>query len=318
MKLKRYLCVSLAILLLISMLAACSAAAPMEKDYAAAETMAPMATTGAYYAADSANGSGAPSLESGSKNPESNIPANQKLIRTITLDAETEDMDALLEAVFQRVNELEGYVEDRNIYNGSSYNGKYIRRYANLTIRIPAKLLDQFVAHVSDVSNITSNRETTEDVTLSYVATESRIIALETEQTRLLELLAKAGDMSDLLLIEARLTEVRAELEQMQSQLRLYDNLVSYGTIHLDITEVREYTPVEEEPETVWQRISVGFVKSVKGLWKGITEIFVFLIVALPYLAVIALAVTLLVLAIRAGKRKKKKITQMPTEDKEN
>lgn len=307
---KRLLAMTAALLLLLGLLSGCESKAMMEADnaYKPAETVPATTQAQADYNT---------SLDGGSKTPESTVPANQKLIRKVYLDAETEDMDALLEAVYQRVAELGGYIENRNIYNGSAYYGSD-RRYGDLTIRIPADRLDQFVEHVSGVSNITSNRETTEDVTLAYVATESRIIALETEQTRLLELLAKAEDMSDLLMIESRLTEVRAELEQVKSQLRVYDNLVSYGTVYLDISEVREYTVVEPEPETVWQRISTGFVKSLKGLWTGITEIFVFLVVALPYLAVIGLAVAGLILLIRAkGRKKAKKPIQTDYEGKE-
>ena len=39
-----------------------------------------------------------------------------------------------------------------------------------------------------------------------------------TEEQRLLELLAEAKDMDDLLQIEDRLTQVRTELEQVKSQ----------------------------------------------------------------------------------------------------
>ena len=302
MKCKQFLAVSMVLLLLLGMLAGCEAKSAADS-YNKAEMGMDMAAT--YAPADTVPATTSASLNTSSNSPqESAAPVNQKLIRTVRLEAETEDMDALLDSVYQRVTELGGYVENRNIYNGSSYYGSN-RRSGDLTIRIPADRLDSFVQHVSDVSNITSNRETTEDVTLQYVATESRIIALETEQTRLLELLAKAEDMGDLLMIESRLTEVRAELEQVKSQLRLFDNLVSYGTIHLSISEVREYTVVEEEPETVWERISTGFVKSLKGLWKGVTEIFVFLVVALPYLLVFGLLITGVVLLVRLRRKKK-------------
>lgn len=298
MKMRKFLAVGTLLILITSIFAGCSARAPgaaydkSENYYAEMETIP--ATTGA-------------ALESTNTTTTSAAPINQKLIRTVRLEAETEAMDDLLASVVQRVEELGGYIEDRNIYNGSSYHSGS-SRYANLTIRIPADRLDEFVVQVSQVSNITSNRETTEDVTLAYVDTQSRIVALETEQARLLELLAKAENMEDLLLIEARLTDVREELERVNSQLRLYDNLVNYGTIRLDITEVRKYTVVEEEPETVWERIGSGFMKSLKGLGNGITEVFVFLVVALPYLAVIALVgvgVVLLVKSRRSKKRKK-------------
>ena len=301
MKNRRILALGLAALLLLSVLAGCSAKAPadayysngMEADYA------PQATMGA-------------SLSKGeSTTADSYVNPQQKLIRTVYLNAETEAMDDLLANVEQRVAELGGYVEGREVFNGSSYNSSRTR-YANLTIRIPADRMNGFVEAVAEVSNITSNRETAEDVTLDYVATQSRITALETEQERLLELLAQAKDMEDLLLIEARLTEVQSELERVTSQLRVYDNLVNYGTIHLEIREVKQYTVVEEEPETVWQRIASGFMKSLKGLGTGITEVFVFLITALPYLAVLALGIVAAILLIRSSRKKKKQKTTPP------
>lgn len=298
MKLRNILSAVLTALLVIGMLTGCAASAPsanMPADKGYTESYIPETTSAALTESDLSTDSAA--------------PVNQKLIRTIYLEAETEDMDTLLSQISQRISQLGGYVENREIYNGSSYNSSRYRR-ASLTIRIPAEKLDGFVDQVAETSNIISNRETAEDVTLDYVATESRIIALETEQARLLELLAQAKDMDDLLKIETRLTEVRTALEIVSSQLRVYDNLVNYGTIHLDISEVRQYTVVEE-PESIWQRIGKGFVKSLKNLWTILTEIFVFLIVALPYLVVIAAFITAIILLIKFTHRKKPK-KQMP------
>ena len=169
------------------------------------------------------------------------VGINQKLVRKIRMEAETEELDSLLTQVEARIKELGGYCENREVYNGNS-NSKYRYRHATLVIRIPAQQLDQFVDHVSGMSNVTSSSETADDITLTYIATESRVNALQTEHDRLLELLAKAETMRDLLEIESRLTEVRAELEKVASQLKLYDNMVSYGTVTLTLTEVKEYT----------------------------------------------------------------------------
>lgn len=232
---------------------------------------------------------------------------NQKLVRKVWLDAETEDMDAMLIQIDRRIAGLSGYVEEREVYNGSDY-ASHRSRYANITIRIPADQLDVFIAQVSESANITSTNETTENITLSYVATQSRITALETEQSRLLELLAQAENMEDLLKIESRLTEVRTELEEVTSQLRLYDNMVDYGTVYLYLNEVREYT-VTEEPETVWERIGEGFMESLKNLGTIITEIFVFFVVCIPYLIPVAVIVVAVIILIKCSKRKMKKAT---------
>ena len=116
------------------------------------------------------------------------------------------------------------------------------------------------------------------------MATSSRVTALETEEARLLELLAQAETMEDLLTIEARLTDVRYELENYTSQLRLYDNQIDYATIYLYIEEVQEYTPVEEPG--FFERIRNTFSDALEGLGDGIVNITVFLVGNSPYILV--------------------------------
>ena len=244
--------------------------------------------------------------------PDTQNPAEQarKWIVTVKMEAETDDLDVLLAQLEGKIAALSGYVEDQQVYNGSAYSGRRYR-YANLTVRVPADQVEAFTEHMSGISNIISKNKSMDDVTLQYVATESRMKALKAEEERLLELMAQAENMSDLLQIEARLTDVRYELESVTSQLRVYDNLVDYATIHLNLTEVQEYTPVEEE--TLWQRISGGFVESLKNLGNFFVELFVALIVGLPYLVFIgAIVVVVVILCRRSAKKRKQKSLQRP------
>ena len=251
-----------------------------------------------------------PTTAAGSVDPQNPAEQARKWIVTVRMEAETEDLDVLLAQLEGKIAALSGYVEDQQVYNGSAYSGRRYR-YANLTVRVPADQVEAFTEHMSGVSNIISKNKTMDDVTLQYVATESRMKALKAEEERLLELMAKAENMSDLLQIEARLTDVRYELESVTSQLRVYDNLVDYATIHLNLTEVQEYTPVEEE--TVWQRIGGGFVESLKNLGNFFVELFVALIVGLPYLVFIgAIVVVVVILCRRSAKKRKQKSLQRP------
>lgn len=292
MNVKKWIALCAVLVLVLTMFAGC-AADSAKSEYGAA--------------GDYEYGDGMSGLTNPGESAESPLPTEQKLIRTIRMTAETEDMDALLPQIEQRVNELGGYVESQEIYNGSV--GTSRSRYANYVIRIPAQQLDQFVNQVSDVSNIVSKNESTEDVTLSYIEVEGRIKALETEQTRLLELLAMAESMEDLLQIESRLTDVRAELEQVTSTLRMYDNKVNYGTIHLNVDEVVEYT--EEKPEGFWDRITTGFAESMENTGTIITELTIFIIVAIPYLipgaVFIAVAVVIAVIVNKVARKKRQK-----------
>lgn len=210
------------------------------------------------------------------------LPENRKWIITVDMSAETDDLDALLSGLNQQIADLSGYVEDQNIYNGSTHSARRYRR-ASLTVRIPAEDVDGFTQQFSGIANVVSTNKSLEDVTLQYTDTKTRITALETEQTRLLELMEAAETMADLLEIEARLTEVRYELESYTSRLRLYDNQIDYATIYLSIDEVQEYTPVEP---TVWERISGGFQSSLKGLGTGLVDLLVWVLANLPYILV--------------------------------
>jgi len=205
-----------------------------------------------------------------------------------------------------------GYMEEKSVRNGSSSATRRYR-YASMKIRVPVARMDDMVEHISGKTNVITSNESADDITLSYVATESRVKALEVEQERLLELLAKADNMSDLLQIEARLTEVRTELEEVASRLRLYDNLVDYGTVTLSVTEVQVFTVVEEE--TVWQRIGAGLSENWENLCDGATELFVFLVTSLPYLIPLGLAAGVTAIVVTLAMRKTKKAQKDPTED---
>lgn len=284
---KKMTALLLALLMVLSMLTACGGSSKSQAamDYAVKEEAA---EAPAAMQSNSLTGAG----ETGS----TALPENRKWIITVHMDAETEDLDALMASLDEQIARCGGYVEDQNIYNGSSYSSRR-HRSANLTIRIPASDVDAFTQQVADISNVVSTELTREDITLNYVATESKITALKTEEARLLELLDKAETMADILEIEARLSDVLYELERYSSQLRLYDNQVDYATIYLYISEVQEYTPVVEK--TVWERIRDGFSGSLEGLWEGIVDTFVWIIVASPYLVVWGIVITGLVLALR-------------------
>ena len=237
----------------------------------------------------------------------SELPENRKFIITVRMDVETEELDALLEGLNEQLTELSGYIQSQNIQNGSTYAARRYRS-ASLTVRIPAQRLAEFTQQVESLSNVVSSSRDTEDVTLSYVDTQSRVTALEVERDRLMELLVQAENMSDLLEIESRLTEVRYQLEQYASQLRVLDNQIDYATVYLSIDEVREYTPVAER--TRWEKICDGFMESLKDLGNGILDFFGWILIHIPYLVVWAVVIVVIVLVCRRAHRRRKEAKQ--------
>ena len=295
MKVRKILALLMALAMVAALLAGCGATASdmaYNKQEAAPEAPAMDAESSLYGAtSDSVNAT---------------AYADQKLIKTVRIDAETEDLEVLLDQLTGQIRDMGGYMERQEIYNDSMYSS-YRYRSAQLTIRIPSDKLDSFVGEVKGISNVVSYNEEVDDVTTTYVDTESRVAALETERDRLMALMEQAETMSDLLEIEARLTQVQYELDSYSSQLRVLQNKVSYATVNLYIDQVKVYTPVEEP--TVWERISQGFGRNLENLGDDLVDFFVWVVTYSPQLiiwgAILAVAVVVVRRSIRKHRAKK-------------
>lgn len=289
-------------LALCLLLAACGASAPAENGFAAGIDSMDRFDTAA------AETMPATELKTESGELESPVQSDRKLIKTVQIDAETEHYDDLISALDEKIAALGGYTESRRTGKHGSRS-----RWSSMTLRIPADRLGDFLTHVEENANVLSTSEDTRDVTLQYSDTEAKITALKTEQTRLLELLAGANNLSEILEVEARLSDVTYELERYESQKRSYDNQVTYATVNLSISEVETLTPVEEP--TVWQQISTGFMDSLQGVSDGFVSLFILLTAGSPYIVVYGGALALGLFFARKLHRKRKKATPIPPEE---
>lgn len=204
----------------------------------------------------------------------------KKLIKNVDLEVETQQYDELVANIQTEVASLGGYVEN---FTASDYNQGRTRN-SYLTVRVPAEHLDGFVNRVAEKSNILYRNERVEDVTLQYVDLDTHKKALVTERDRLLELLEKAENVADIIEIESRLSEVRYQIESLESQLRAIDNQVTYSTVYITIQEVEVLTPVAEK--SVWQKISDGFGYNVYRVIWGLEDFAIGCVINLPFLFV--------------------------------
>ncbi len=238
---------------------------------------------------------------------ESTVASNRKLIKRVNLCAETQEFDALVAKIEQKVTALGGYLENSNIY-GNSYNYDNMRS-AHFTARVPVDKMDALVTSVGENSNVTSKSESATDVTLSYVDTKSRKEALQVEYDRLMALLEKAEDIDTIVALETRLTDVRYEIQNLESTLRTYDNLVDYATVDISVEEVKVYTPEVTQPKSSWEKMSEGFLRSIRNIGYDLQDFAISFVINLPYLviwAIIITAIVLIIKAIRKSRRKKK------------
>lgn len=258
-------------------------------------------------------GKGIADIGTGSNTAAQVQDVQRKLIKNVNLYVETETFEELFSQVEEKTEGIGGYVEASRVYKGSyAYKGL---QNANFTLRIPVERLDEFLSAVSEISNVISKDENVTDVTLQYVDMKSHKEALETEQERLLVLLEQAETVEDIITIESRLSEVRYQMESMESRLRTLDNQVSYSTVYLYIEEVEKLTPVAEQ--SAWEKISTGFVRSVYRVGEGCKSFLIGLAINLPYLFVAAVIVLVVLFIIRTAVKRSEKKQKKTEEQKE-
>lgn len=242
----------------------------------------------------------------------------RKLIKTVDLNVETKEYNGFMANIDSQVAKFGGYIEYMDSYNGSKYQNSNKTRTANMTIRVPQSKLTDFLNSVSDICNVVRRNDSVNDVTLSYVDTESRRDALKIEQERLLDLLEKAENLQSIFTIEERLTTVRYQLESMESQLRSLDNKVTYSTVTISVSEVKELTPVVEEEKTRWQEIGEGFIESIQSICESFLDFVVWFLINIPFFLIWGIVITVFVLIVKKIRKKHTKKTVKAEEKNES
>lgn len=241
---------------------------------------------------------------------ESALNANDKIIRRVNMQVETQEFDTLIKTIDSKINQLGGYVESSNISGRNYYSDNM--RDGNIVARVPKDKLNTFINTVSDNANVIQKGESTTNVTLDYSDIESHKKALVIEQDRLLVLIDKAKTLEDIITLESRLSDIRYQLQNFETQLRTYDNQVEYSTITLYIQEVERMTVVSEKKKTVWNRINNGFSDTVFNISEGFKNFVVWFAVNFLYLLIWAIIIVVVVIISRRflGIKKVKNIKQ--------
>ena len=191
-----------------------------------------------------------------------NMP-DKKLIVTGDMSLETMDLDETLKSIEMSLSQYGAYIQDSSISTGG-----YRRNYT-ATIRIPAENYEEFLNSFEGTGNITYYHENTKDITDTYSDLSARVNSLKAEEERVLEFYKQASTLEELMLVEERLTDIRYEIDYLETSLKNYDLLVSYSTLYLDIAETKEYT---ETSVSFWTRLGNAFVNGWKNFTSGIED----------------------------------------------
>lgn len=182
------------------------------------------------------NSSQSPPVTDSAKVP---VPSTRKIIYRAHVDVVVESFRDVSTGLMQLCELHGGFIANANV---SGQTGT--PRRGSWTLRIPSSEYRAFLSSVSDVGEVTSSRETSQEVTAEFYDVQARIRNKQHEEKRLIELLEnRTGKLPDILTVEKELSRVRGEIEQMQGRLRVLQDLTAYSTVTVNVQEIKDYVP---------------------------------------------------------------------------
>lgn len=233
---------------------------------------------------------------SGNVDADSLPQSERKIIKNKSLELQTTDLATFVTELKRQVNLLGGYIENSSNYKSS----------AEFTLRIPAQNYDAFSTVVGNLATITFENEYVDDVTSQYIDIEARLTALRSEQESYLRLMEKAETIDEILQIQSYLSNVNYQIESYTAQLNSYKSKISYSTIRVTAIEVQRVTNVIEKP-TVFERISSNLSDNLYDITESAKDMFVGVVSALPYLAIWAVTILIIVIIVKLCIKKYRK-----------
>jgi hypothetical protein len=200
----------------------------------------------------------------------------QKIIKDGNLRFETPDLDETYARIAAAVRKHSAQIQ--NDVTGKDYESVF----RNITVRIPNKNFDVFVAEIGKgVSYFDRKEISARDVTEEYIDLDARLKAKKVLETRYLELLKKAAKVSEILEIEKQLAAVREEIEAKEGQLRYLESHVAMSTVTIEFYRktAMESGATVSYGSKMWTAIKSGF--------NGISAFFIGLLYIWPFIVIL-------------------------------
>ncbi|MEM1117364.1 MAG: DUF4349 domain-containing protein [Bacteroidota bacterium] len=159
-------------------------------------------------------------------------PAERLLVRTASVRLRAEDHAEVVAQARALARAVGGFV-------GEEASQRYADRVeTTLTLRVPAARFDTLMAALTALDGEVDARSVSvDDVTRQVADVEARLGAKRAAEAQYIELMGRSGSIEDVLAVQARLQQVREEIESAEAQLRAVRDQVSLSTIRLTVFE---------------------------------------------------------------------------------
>ncbi len=227
----------------------------------------------------------------GTNDPLPEKSLEQKIVKSATLKFETSDLEKTRAQIQKAIGENKASIQRE------SEGKEGFSVYKKMTVRVPNQNFEKLVASIgTGVSFFDEKEISAEDVTAEFIDTEARLKTKRTLEARYLELLNKAGKVSEMLEIEQKLSAIREEIESKEGQLKYMQRQVSMSSVYI------EFYKINPSESGVTKSYGSKMGNSLERGFLGLSSLFLWFLEVWPFILIL---VALFFLIRRRFKRKK-------------
>ncbi len=230
---------------------------------------------------------------------------DRKIVYNGSIAANTKEFDKDCDMILSTLLEFGGYVESSSISGTKPEDRNDRGRTAQMVIRVPNKKFDTFISMLKGVGQNKSSQVSGQDISLSYYDREAQLAVLKVRQQKALEFFDKATDSTAQINFFNEYTNVTAEIQRLETDLRTYDSLIDFSTISITLYEVLEITAVAPAEESLGSRISNGFYSALNGLADFGEGVLVFFASSWPVLIILIVVIILIIIFVKRSNKKR-------------
>ncbi len=226
--------------------------------------------------------------------------AQRKLIYEAELRVVVDNFDQIERDILGLIESAGGYQADISIDRQ-----RRRRRSGRWVARIPVSRYQAFLLEIQSLGVPEHLRQTAVDVSEEYVDLESRLRNKRRLEERILELLNdNTGKISDIVIVERQLSEVRSAIEQMEGRKRYLENRTAFATVNIQIQERIDYTPPQQPSLGI--RLWRSAQSSLRSIFDASVMVMIGVAALIPWLIVLVPVMTITYLMFRRWRSESK------------
>jgi hypothetical protein len=170
------------------------------------------------------------------------------------------------------------------VFSSNFYENTSNVKSGTITIRVPVANFEKTFSEIKKVASLVVRESTSgQDVTEQYVDLQSRLKNKQEEEKAFADILARSGQIDDVLKVTRELARVRGEIEALQGQIKFMNSQTDMSVISVNLSEDDNITISDS-----WRPLQIAkdaINSLINKIQKFISFVIVLVITVIPIMA---------------------------------